>query len=139
MPTSAFDVVGTTAVGVRGRFAILTGSLPDSVTLAGGQLKQRPANIGPYFAQVSCGQCHALDHDRQTVASGPVAPALARVAAAYDPAGLRNLLRTGVAPGGRVPPTMSHASEAGLRMLSDAEIDAIRAYAVGAGARAPRS
>ncbi len=136
MPTSAFDVVGTTAVGVRGRVAILTGSLPDSVTLAGGQPRQRPADAGRYFAQVSCGQCHALDHDRMTAAGSPAAPALARVAAAYDPVGLRTLLRTGVASGGRMAPTMRRASEAGLRMLSDAEIDAIRAYAVGTGAGA---
>jgi len=131
VPTSAFDVVGTTSVGPRGRFAILTRRLPDSVALGGGQPKTRPADMGRYLAQVSCGQCHALDRDQRSVADGSVAPALARAAAAYDPVRLRDMLRTGLAPGGRILPVMSRASQSGLRMLNDGEIDAIRTYLIG--------
>ncbi len=125
--TTAFDVVGRTPVGVRGRFAILTRQLPDSVALAGGQPLHRPADIGRYLAQASCGQCHALDKD-QAVGKGQVAPALTRATAGYDSPALVALLRTGRATGNRAAPMMGEASPSGLGQLSDAEIGAIAAY-----------
>ncbi len=76
LPMTAFDIVGTTPVGVRGRFAILSGRLPDSVDQTAGQPARRPADVGAYFALVSCGQCHAVDRDRPAAAGTPTVPAL---------------------------------------------------------------
>lgn len=135
LPTSAFDVIGSTAVGVQGRFAILTGQLPDSVDLSQGQSKARPADIGRYFAHLSCTQCHAVDHDEMTGAGRATAPALSRVALAYDVAGFRAMLRTGKARGGRPLPVMGEASRSGMAQLSDTEIDAIHTYLVARGAK----
>jgi cytochrome c553 len=135
LPTSAFDVIGSTAVGVQGRFAILTGQLPDSVDLSRGRSKARPADIGGYFAQLSCTQCHALDHDEMTGAGRAMAPALVRVGQAYDVAGFRALLRTGSGGGGRTLPVMAEASRSGMAQLSDTEIDAIHAYLVARGSK----
>lgn len=135
LPTSAFDVIGSTAVGVQGRFAILTGQLPDSVDLSQGRSKARPADIGGYFAQLSCTQCHALGHDEMTGAGRVMAPALVRAAQAYDVAGFRALLRTGRGRGGRTLPVMAEANRSGMAQLSDTEIDAIHAYLVARGSK----
>lgn len=135
LPTSAFDVIGGTTVGVQGRFAMLTNSLPDSVDLTGGQPRHRPAELGRYFAQISCMQCHGLNRDETTGAGMRSAPALVRAVRAYDVGGLRTLLRTGTGRGGRALTGMTEASRAGLDQLSDVEIDAIRGYLVAAGSQ----
>ncbi len=123
LPTSAFDVVGNTPVGLRGRFAILTARLPDSVDLRTGQPARRPADVGPYLAQAACGQCHGAGDD------------LARSASTYDAAALRTLLRTGKGKGNRALPVMTQASKTGLGLLTDAEIDAISAHLTGRAKR----
>jgi mono/diheme cytochrome c family protein len=133
LPTSAFDVMGSTAVGVRGRFAILTGGLPDSVDVAQGQPKVRPAYIGRYFVQLSCAQCHSLDHDDTTAAGREPAPALGRAASVYDVTGFRAMLRTGKGRGGQQLPVMAEASVSGMAQLSDTEMDAIHAYLITKG------
>jgi mono/diheme cytochrome c family protein len=135
LPTSAFDVIGSTAVGVQGRFAILTGSMPDSVDQGRGQPKRRPADIGRYFTQIACQQCHALDHDGAIGVAAGSAPALVDAARAYDTMALRALVRTGNGRGNKVLPIMAEASGSGLDMLSDAEIEAIRVYLRSMGAR----
>lgn len=135
LPTSAFDIVGSTAVGVQGRFAMLTNSLPDSVDLKGGQPRHRPTELGRYFAQLSCMQCHALNRDETTGAGMQPAPALIRAVRAYDIIGLRALLRSGMSKSRRALPMMTEASRAGMGQLSDPEIDAIRAYLVAAGSQ----
>lgn len=135
LPTSAFDVIGSTSVSVQGRFAMLTNALPDSVDLASGQPRHRPADLGRYFARISCMQCHDLNRDETTGAGMRTAPALVRAVRAYDPAGLRGLLRSGTSQARRALPVMSDASRAGMGQLSDVEIDAIRAYLVAAGSQ----
>jgi mono/diheme cytochrome c family protein len=135
LPTSAFDVMGSTAVGVQGRFAILTGQLPESVDLSKGRYKARPADIGGYFAQISCMQCHALGQDQTMGTGGTAAPALALAVQAYDAAGFLTLLRTGKGRSGQPLPVMAEASRSGMAQLSDTEIDAIRAYLVTEGGK----
>lgn len=135
LPTSAFDIIGSTTVGIQGRFAMLTNSLPDSVDLTGGQPRHRPTDLGRYFAQISCMQCHGLNRDEVTGAGMRAAPALIRAVGAYDSTGLRALLRSGMDRGGRGLPVMTAASRAGLGQLSDVEIDAIRSYLVSAGSQ----
>jgi cytochrome c553 len=135
LPTTAFDIVGTTPVGVRGRFAILTGRLPDSVAPAENQPARRPADVGRYFTQISCQACHALGQNRTSAVDGSTAPALARGIASYDSLALRALLRTGKGHGGRALPTMAQASRAGLGALSDGEIEAIRTSIAAMGGR----
>lgn len=134
LPTTAFDVVGSTPVGVQGRFAILTGRLPDSVALRQGQPKVRPADIGRYFSQISCAQCHALSQSGPADAMQASAPPLAVAVRSYDSMALRTLLRTGQGRG-RSLPTMTEASRSGLAQLNDAEIDAIHAYLMALGSQ----
>jgi mono/diheme cytochrome c family protein len=135
LPTSAFDVIGSTAVGVRGRFAILTGSMPDSVDQGRQQPKRRPTDVGRYFTRLACQQCHALDHEETTGAGKVSAPALASAARAYDATAFRTLVRNGAASGGRTLPIMAGAAADGMDMLSDAEIEAMRLYLLGIGSQ----
>ena len=129
LPTTAFDVVGSTPVGVRGRFGILTGRLPDSVALHQGQPRARPADIGRYFAQLSCAQCHVLGHTAEIGALQADAPPLATAVWGYDSMAFRTLLRTGKGRRHSLS-TMAEASRTGLTQLNDAEIDAIHTYLV---------
>jgi mono/diheme cytochrome c family protein len=122
------DLVGGTSLGPLGRIAALSGRLPGGVIKTGGQPRQRPADIGRYLTEVSCGGCHALNEDRAEGPGQDVAPALAPMVAAYDPVALRTLLRTGTGMGGRPMKRMAQASREGLNALTDAEIAAIQAY-----------
>jgi cytochrome c553 len=122
------DLVGKKQVGPVGRLGVLIGKFPSSVNAQGGQPRERPAEIGAYFTTVSCGQCHAPDHDRPAGTGDLVAPALAPLAAAYDPDAFKTLLRTGKAAGDRELPMMSEAARTGLSALSDAEIAAIQEW-----------
>lgn len=135
LPTSAFDVVGSTPVGVRGRFAILTGLLPDSVDPRKDQAKVRPLDIGRYFTALSCGQCHTLNGTGEAHDGLATAPPLTVAIRSYDSAALRALLRTGQGRGARRLTTMADASRAGLAQMSDGEIDAVHAYLAGLGSK----
>lgn len=128
IPTTGFDKVDAKQVGPLGRIGLLIGQFQSSVNQAGGQPRHRPADTGRYLVETVCMECHLVDKPRIEAGTGTVAPPLAQVVAAYDPAALRTLLRTGKAAGNRELGLMSQISRGGLYALTDPEIDAIQAY-----------
>jgi len=131
------DVTATTSFGPAARALIVSGMLPPSVHPETVSPATRPADIGRYFANVSCAACHDLYTPRPTEDGKQVAPPLAAMGAAYDPAAFRTLLRTGVGMGGRDLGLMKRVAQGDLHALSDAEITAIQAYLTEAAAKAP--
>lgn len=91
---------------------------PDATTEQGSR--------GRYLARTICVQCHGTN---LRGASTPdfVAPDL-RVVAAYSPEAFAQLLRTGVALGGRNVGVMSGWARQHLSYLTDAEIAALYSY-----------
>ena len=84
------------------------------------------AVYGRYLARTICAQCHGAS---LRGASTPdfTSPNL-QVVAAYSPAAFTQLLRTGIALGGRTLPTMSPWARALLSHLTDSEIAALYSY-----------
>ena len=84
------------------------------------------AAFGRYLARTICAECHGGD---LRGASSPdfTSPGLA-VVAAYSPAAFTELLRTGVALGGRTLPVMGPRARENLSYLTDAEITALYGY-----------
>jgi len=122
------DSLKTTHYGPLARALLLAGKVKPSVHAATVSVATRPADIGNYFVSVSCAGCHKL-HEAQPSDDGrQIVPALAPIAAAYDPAAFRTLLRTGVGVSKRDLGMMRVAAVGGLNALTDAEITAIQAY-----------
>src|SRR5215469_9067771 len=84
------------------------------------------ASLGRYLARTICAACHGGD---LRGASNPdfTSPGLA-VVAAYSPDAFTELLRTGVALGGRTLPVMTPRARENLSHLTDAEIGALYTY-----------
>jgi mono/diheme cytochrome c family protein len=84
------------------------------------------AAFGRYLALTTCAECHGGDLHG---ASNPdfTSPGLA-VVAAYSPKAFTELLRTGVALGGRTLPVMGPRARENLSYLTDAEITALYGY-----------
>lgn len=140
--------------GIRARFAIVRGMLspseiapadqaPPSIQWPAPELvaaarKHPPINAGRehawgrHLASTICSECHGSDLGGDAIEGGPDL----RIAAAYDRAAFRRLLRTGVPPDGRDLGLMSETAREDLKVLNDAEIDALHSYLV---ARAGKS
>jgi len=131
------DVVATTRFGPVGRGLVLFGMLPPSAHPERVSPATRPADIGRYFVNVSCVSCHDLNTPRPTEDGKQVAPPLAPMAAAYDAAAFRTLLRTGKGMSGRDLGMMTSVAKGDLFALSDTEITAIQAYLTTEAAKAP--
>lgn len=84
------------------------------------------AVFGRHLARTVCAECHGTD---LRGASNPefTSPGLA-VVAAYSPDAFTDLLRTGVALGGRTLPVMGPRARANLSYLTDPEITALYRY-----------
>lgn len=122
------DSLKTTHYGPLARALLLSGQVRPSVHPATVSVATRPADIGNYFVSVSCAGCHRL-HEAQPSDDGrQIVPALAPIAAAYDPVAFRTLLRTGVGATKRDLGMMRVAAVGGLSALTDVEIAAIQAY-----------
>lgn len=91
---------------------------------------------GRYLARTICAGCHYPSLDGLPDGREGDPPNLA-VAAAYDRDAFRTLLRTGKGIGGRDLGVMSEESPKRFAGLSDADIDAIRAYLVARAATLP--
>jgi len=131
------DSPRTMRLGPIGRALVLTGKVQPSVHLPDVSARTRPADIGKYFVDVSCAACHKLREPSQSHDGKQIVPALAPIAAAYDPAAFRTLLRTGVGPSKRDLGLMRTVAVAGLHALTDQEIAAIQAYLTADAARIP--
>ncbi|AQR75453.1 cytochrome c [Sphingomonas sp. LM7] len=130
------DSQATMSYGPVGRALILTGKLPPMATSAKLSQPTRPADMGRYVADIACLACHKLHQDNMMEDGNTRVPALAPMVAAYDPALLRKLLRTGV---GTKPDhgLMSEVARQSFFVLTDPEIDALQAYLRGEAERAP--
>ena len=84
------------------------------------------ATLGRYLARTTCTSCHGTS---LTGDSNPefTSPTLA-VVAAYSPEAFTQLMRNGVALGGRTMPTMSPWARQHLKHLTDEEIAALYSY-----------
>lgn len=133
---SPADVPPRRGFGPLGRWALVTGHAPATphLPLTGGA--RRPPDAGAYFATTTCLGCHRL-YEAHAINPQETAPPLATMAAAYDDARFRRLLRTGVGPGKPDLGLMSEVARGGLYRLSDAEIAAIHAWLTVQAEKAP--
>lgn len=130
------DSQATMSYGPLGRALILAGKLPPMASAATLSQPTRPANTGRYIADFACLACHKLDRDGTMEDGKTRVPALAPMVAAYDPAKLKRLLRTGV---GTRPDhgLMSVVARESFFVLTDQEIDQIQAYLKAEAIKAP--
>lgn len=130
------DSQATMSYGPIGRALILAGKLPAMASSAKVSEPTRPADMGRYVVDFACTACHKLHQDGTMEDGSTRVPALAPIVAAYDPARLRKLLRTGV---GTKPDhgVMSKVARESFFVLTDPEIDAIQAYLKGEAEKAP--
>lgn len=130
------DSQATMSYGPLGRALILAGKIPPMANSAKLSQPGRPADMGRYFSDFACLACHKLHKDGTMEDGTTKVPALAPMVAAYDPAKLKKLLRTGA---GTKPDhgLMSVVARESFFVLTDPEIDAIQAYLKGEAAKAP--
>lgn len=130
------DSRATMAFGPVGRALIVAGKLPPMATAAKVAEARRPADVSRYLVDFSCASCHKLHQDALMEDGATRVPALAPMAAAYDPAKFRKLLRTGVdsKPDHGI---MSVVARESFAVLTDAEIAGIQAYLKAEAEKAP--
>jgi cytochrome c553 len=122
------DSLVTSSWGPMGRFLMLTGGFGPSVQVEKVAPEHRPADIGRYYYDAVCSECHELYKPKPAGDGRQIAPALAPMAASYDSAAFHKLLRTGVPPSGRDLKLMKDVAVEGAYAFTDAEIDALQAY-----------
>ncbi|MCA1660627.1 MAG: cytochrome c [Novosphingobium sp.] len=130
-------------LSLLGRITVLNGDMPRQPELLPLYRERMPPDLSPehapghYIAATVCAECHGpdlsggdrphADFNSSWINPTPPAPDLA-IAAAYDLAAFTRLMRTGVAPGERRLGMMSEVARDDLRLLTDAEIDALHRY-----------
>jgi cytochrome c553 len=120
--------------GPIGRFALATGGLRPVMATAEDYRVRQPYDAGPgeaaggRLAATACAACHGPDLTGGTAEGGDRAPPDLAVAAAYDLAQFRTLLRTGVPPGGRDLGLMKEVAERDFANYTDQEIAQLHAY-----------
>ncbi len=117
--------------GPLGRLGLATGKFKPIAQLVAESVpppeaKGDEAVMGRYVARTTCAQCHGTDF-RGTTNPSFTSPDL-RVVGAYSADAFKQLMRTGVAVGGRDVGVMSEWSRGHLSQLTDAEIAALYAY-----------
>jgi cytochrome c553 len=127
----------TMRLGPLGRGLVLAGKVRPSVQIPEVSAHTRPADVGKYFVDISCAACHKMYEPSPAHHGNQIVPALAPIAAAYDPAAFRTLLRTGVGASKRDLGLMRMVAVAGMHALTDEEIAAIQAYLTAEAAKVP--
>jgi cytochrome c553 len=127
----------TMRLGPLGRGLVLAGQVRPSVQIPEVSAHTRPADVGKYFVDISCAACHKMHEPSPAHHGNQIVPALAPIAAAYDPAAFRTLLRTGVGASKRDLGLMRMVAVAGMHALTDEEIAAIQAYLAAEAAKVP--
>lgn len=126
--------------GPIGRLGLVIGSFRPGPEGVAEYRSQVPIAVGPghetarHLAATACSECHGPSLMGGSAGPGQKAPDL-RVAAGYDTAQFRALLRTGRPPTGRDLGLMTTVSKQDFSHLTDSEIDSLHAYLV---ARAER-
>lgn len=131
------DSKARTSFGPIGRFLVLTGKLPPMANPANVSTPTRPADVGRYYAATACLACHKLHQDGVMEDGTTKVPALAPMAASYDPVAFRELMRTGRGMSRADLGLMSVVARAGFSAFTDAEIAAVQAYLKGEAEKAP--
>jgi len=119
------------SLGPLGRVGVATGKFKTEAqliaeTVPPPEVAGEEAVFGRYLARTICAHCHGTDLRGD---SNPdfTSPTL-RVVAAYPAEAFTQLLRTGVALGGRQVKTMGPVARKELSLLTDAEIAALYSY-----------
>lgn len=122
-PSISVGPLGRLGLAV-GKFKTVAQLIADAVPPPGA--KNDEAQRGRYLARTVCAQCHGTD---LRGSSNPEfsSPDL-RIVAAYSPEAFAELMRTGVALGGRKLGVMSTWARKNLSFLTDAEIAALYSY-----------
>jgi mono/diheme cytochrome c family protein len=126
--------------GPLGRIGLVIGAFRPSPEMVAEYRTQTPIGLGAgheaarHLAATACSECHGPALMGGLAGPDQKAPDL-RVAAGYDAAQFRTLMRTGRPPTGRDLGLMARIAKADFSHLADAEIDALHAYLV---ARAKR-
>lgn len=128
------------SAGPLGRIGLVIGSFRPGPEAVAEYRRQVPIALGAeheaarHLASTACSECHGPSLMGGSAGPGEKTPDL-RVAAGYDAAQFKTLLRTGRPPTGRDLGLMTTVSKQDFSHLTDAEIDALYAYLV---ARAKR-
>lgn len=123
-----------------GRIGLVLGWFRPAPELVAEYRTQAPIALGPgheaarHLASTACSECHGPALMGGSVGPGEKTPDLS-VAAGYDPAQFRTLMKTGRPPSGKALGLMSEVARNDFSHLTDSEIDALHAYLV---ARAKR-
>ena len=122
-PSVSLGPVGCIGVAI-GQFKTVAQLIAETVPPP--DAKSDEAAHGRYLARTTCAQCHGTD---LRGASNPdfTSPSL-QLVAAYSPEAFAQLMREGVALGGRKRPTMSPWAQKLLSHLTDSEIAALYSY-----------
>lgn len=119
------------SVGPLGRIGLVAGKFKMEAQLIADavpppEATNKEAVFGRYLARTTCAECHGTD---LRGASNPdfSSPDL-RIVAAYSPEAFAELMRTGVALGGRKLGVMGARARNNLSHLTDAEIAALYSY-----------
>lgn len=128
------------SAGPLGRIGLVLGWFRPAPSAVAEHRRESPIDLGGdhaparHLAAIACTECHGPSLMGGVAGPGEKTPDL-RVAAGYDPAQFRTLLRTGRPPTGRDLGLMATVSKNDFSHLTDAEIDSLHAYLV---ARAER-
>jgi cytochrome c553 len=120
------------SMGPLGRIGVASGQYKTAPQLVAESVPppnatSEEAVYGRYLARTICAQCHGTNLRGQSNPDSTTSPSL-QIVAAYSPAAFVELLRTGVALGGRNLPTMSPQARTFLSHLTDSEIAALYSY-----------
>jgi mono/diheme cytochrome c family protein len=132
LPRTAGQTRGLTA-GPIGRLGLVTGSFRPGPEGVAEYRSQVPIRLGAeheparHLAAAACAECHGPALMGGSAGPDQKAPDLS-VAAGYDPAQFRALMRTGRPPDGRDLGLMATVSKDDLSNLTDDEIDALHGY-----------
>lgn len=128
------------SAGPLGRLGLVMGTFRSSPERVAEYRSQAPIALGPeheaarHLAATACSECHGPSLMGGSAGPDEKAPDL-QVAAGYDNAQFRTLMRTGRSITGRDLGLMTTVSRQDFSHLTDAEIDSLHAYLV---ARAKR-
>jgi mono/diheme cytochrome c family protein len=122
------DVGNGISYGPLGRFLVLTGQFEPSYQIGKVAEVHRPANVGRYYYDAVCSECHNINSTKLAPDGGKTTPALAEMAGAYSPEAFHTLLHTGVGMSGRDLGLMKMVATESAYALTDDEMTAIQAY-----------
>jgi mono/diheme cytochrome c family protein len=126
--------------GPIGRLLLVAGKFRPVPDVVAEYRSQVPIAVGPaheparHLASIACSECHGPALMGGSVGPGEKTPDL-RIAAGYDAAQFRALLRTGRPPSGRDLGLMTTVAKNDFSHFTDDEIDALHAYLVARAGR----